>query len=71
MLKIKKKKLVEKTKQLQNEKECKIQAEGIDLKQVISVSNNSMFNFQEELKANYIVILILQNEIDVSMKVIY
>lgn len=65
-------KLIETTKQLclQNEKECIIQAEVIDLKQEIDVSNKKIFNLQEELKTNNILISELQNKIDVSIKMI-
>lgn len=72
LLKIQEEKLVEKTKQilLQNEKECNIQAEVIDLKQALDESNNTIFNLQEELKTNHILIPELQNKIDVSIKVI-
>lgn len=63
---------VEKTKklQLQNEKECKIQAENIDLKQVVDVCNNTIFNLQEELKNYQILIPELRNKVVVRIKVI-
>lgn len=56
--------------QLQNEKEGEIQAEVIDLKELVDVSNKTIINLQEEIKANHILIPELQRKIDVSIKII-
>lgn len=68
MLKIQEEKISDITAKLQSQKEqeTKIQNEVIDLKQSAETCNKIIFNLQEEVNANYILIPELQNKIEVS-----
>lgn len=61
-------KLLDMTKKLefQNLNEKAVQNEIIDLKKEIEMSNKTIINLQEEVKANYILVPELQNKVDAS-----
>lgn len=72
-MKIQEEKLLESTKELEflKKKENDIQNEVIDLKQEVEMSNKTIDNLQEEVKANYSLVPELQVKISVSLCKLY